>query len=612
MAYTADTNHSDSLTEFLSQINLFSEIPHNVLAKISSQFKVVNIGGGETLIYQYDSGECMYLVVNGRLRIFREDKDSKVTELGEVGRGGFVGEIALLLNEPRVASVIAVRDSTLLKLSRNAFNELLQEFPLIMLSIIRNCVRNLISDGVDKHVEMSRNIVMIPATKSPMAKDFIVKFCNELNKFSPTLHLTSKKIDELLGEGTSSVPFEGERNPEILEKIYRFEKEYKYIVYETDSQTSAWTLRCLRQADRIIYLTTLKDGLTSNDIAKKCFKKTQFSLAKLDLVMLYETHKVNPKKTIDLLSALNPATYHHLIADSTPDIQKLVRFISGNSFGLVLSGGGARGLGHLGVIKALEENEISVDFIAGTSMGAYIAAICSKGYTYSAFSEMVSDLYKNYMRHRDYTLPFTSLLKGGYVYKMFIETFGEDTKIEDLWRNFFCVSTNISNGQLFIHETGNLRDAVSASVAIPGIYPPFITEAGQVLVDGGLLNNLPVDIMRSKINGGKVIAVNIMSDGSKSKYPPSDKCHSGWNLGFNYFVNGKKMVYPSILELLMSGMTITSSAHRTEMTKIADFTISLDMRNHSPLAFHSYRELIDQGYAQAVEQLHNYFNSGSK
>ncbi|EQD48475.1 cyclic nucleotide-binding protein, partial [mine drainage metagenome] len=110
---------------------------------------------------------------------------------------------------------------------------------------------------------------------------------------------------------------------------------------------------------------------------------------------------------------------------------------------------------------------------------------------------------------RDYTLPFVSLVSGRKVSRMLFEAFGE-LAIEDLPLSFFCVSSNLTTGHPYVHRRGELWRALRASVSVPGVLPPVVN-AGQVLVDGGAMNNLPVDVML-ELGRGPVIGCDAGAD----------------------------------------------------------------------------------------------------
>jgi NTE family protein len=176
---------------------------------------------------------------------------------------------------------------------------------------------------------------------------------------------------------------------------------------------------------------------------------------------------------------------------------------------LVLSGGGARGFAHIGVLQALQEQGYSVDMVSGTSIGAIIAAGCASDWSIEEIRRRIFDAFVVGSPFTDYTIPIVALLRGRKIDACLAELFG-DISIEDLWLPFFCVSSNLTTGRTKLHTSGPLWRALRASVAVPGLLPPVIDPEG-VLVDGAVTNNLPADAM-ADLQRGSVVAVDVARD----------------------------------------------------------------------------------------------------
>lgn len=164
----------------------------------------------------------------------------------------------------------------------------------------------------------------------------------------------------------------------------------------------------------------------------------------------------------------------------------------GRSFGLALGGGGARGIAHLGVLKVLDETGLRPDFITGTSAGSIVGALYAGGYTWETISEVT--------HAHDWTdmvtpvFPRMGLVRGDRLEKRLTDLLG-DRAIEELDVPFKAITVDLESGELFIMDRGPVARAVLASCSIPGIFEPLEHE-GRLLVDGGVLNNLPTDVCR--------------------------------------------------------------------------------------------------------------------
>lgn len=185
-------------------------------------------------------------------------------------------------------------------------------------------------------------------------------------------------------------------------------------------------------------------------------------------------------------------TKHHLIrysfADHLQDFRRLARLITGQSIGLVLGGGGARGLAHLGIIRALNEAGVPVDMVGGTSQGAFVGALLARnpddfGLLSDSVHEMALDMSSISNKLRDLTFPITSFFSGHHFNRGIQKILG-DIRIQDFVLNFYCVSVDISNCCQVVHTKGLAWKYIRASMSLTGYLPP-ISEGNALLVDGG-------------------------------------------------------------------------------------------------------------------------------
>ena len=180
--------------------------------------------------------------------------------------------------------------------------------------------------------------------------------------------------------------------------------------------------------------------------------------------------------------------------------------------GLALSGGAARGIAHVGVLQALAENKIPIDFIAGTSAGALVGGAFASGMPLSELEALGRSL-----RWRDVGRMTMSRsgVQSNERLEAYLRTRLPKTRFEELTIPFAAVATELSTGKaVILKDTGDVPFAIRASCAIPGWYLPVIDEQGRQLVDGGLVANVPVSIARS-LGADIVIAVDVNADGAK-------------------------------------------------------------------------------------------------
>ena len=285
---------------------------------------------------------------------------------------------------------------------------------------------------------------------------------------------------------------------------------------------------------------------------------------------------------------------HHYVRDNEPgDVRRLARLLAGRAVGLVLAGGGARGFAHIGVVKALREAGVPFDLIGGASMGAVVAAGVAMGWDHSELSRRMRRAFVETNPLSDFTLPLLAVFRGKKVTQLLRDNFG-DLQIEDMHPTFFCVSSNLTSGTAQIHRTGPLWKALRASVAIPGLLPPIIHEK-HLLVDGGLMNNFPVDVMASYARG-PIIGVDVAGDEAPIAEAENFSEQSWWPL-FRQQLKGA----PSIVSILMRSGTVGNEAQRRQARSQADLLFDPPLHGVGLRSWQAFDRAVAEGYAHASE-----------
>jgi predicted acylesterase/phospholipase RssA len=320
-----------------------------------------------------------------------------------------------------------------------------------------------------------------------------------------------------------------------------------------------------------------------------------------ELVLLHPETTHRPSGTASWLAGRHLHAHHHVRRGDQGHVRRLARRLAGRALGLVLSGGAARGFAHVGVLRAIEEQGIEVDLIGGTSMGSLIGGGYAMDRGPDEYLEL-AEQFANPKRLFDYTLPFTSLMASKKVTRVMREVFG-DIRIEDLWRPFFCVASNLTRAEAVIDRTGPLWEAVRASIAIPGIFTPIL-RGNDVLVDGGAMNNFPVDVMVRLSEGGPVIGSNVCPLWESIRRYEFGPSISGWRVlwsRLNPFSPAMKV--PSLLGCLMRAQEIRSVSGLRHSESLASVMIRPDVSAFAVLDFAAYEPIIEIGYEVAREQL---------
>jgi predicted acylesterase/phospholipase RssA len=290
-----------------------------------------------------------------------------------------------------------------------------------------------------------------------------------------------------------------------------------------------------------------------------------------------------------------PVDFHLHVRDEVADeVGRVARVVAGQALGLVLAGGAARGFAHLGVYRALMERNLPVDWIGGTSLGGIMGAVLASPYGLEEAIAMARESFVKGKPFSDLTLPVVSLIRGRRMERLLREHL--DLMIEDLPTPFFCVSCHLDTGAMRLHERGYLPDALRASAAIPGIIPPAVVD-GRLAVDGAVINNLPVDVMRSK-PVGTVVAVDLSSD---QEVPVDyDRLPSPWAvLRGRYLPFAPRYRVPGLSTVLLKATELGTLERVRRQSAQADLVIRPAVRQFGMTEVKAFDRIVEAGYEQA-------------
>jgi predicted acylesterase/phospholipase RssA/CRP-like cAMP-binding protein len=593
--------HSHHSTESLVNIlisssALFSQLDPADLGAFASELELVQINGGERLMRQGDPADCMYAVISGRLRAYITKQDGTITPIGEIAGGESVGEMAMITGDARSADVWATRDTELIRLTREVFERLIARQPKTMLRITKEIIRRMerLMSGAEGNTPI-KTIALVPLGDNVPLQTFAKRLHHTLEGYGPVLHLDRERFEQEHGEGSSLLDGEtSAENLSVASWLSIQETTHRFLIYLADPKVPAWTRRCVRGADRVILIGQAASRPAQIEIEQYLEDSERDDpVGDTELVLLHEDANELSQGMESCIAKRKGIRHYHVRAERADDYERLGRFLSTEAVGLVLGGGGSRGFAHIGVIRALEEAGIPIDAICGVSMGAILAAQYAMGHDTHAMQRLNrAGIAENHLE-RDLTLPLLSITSGKKFRKVLQEFFG-DRHIEDLWLNYFCVSCNLSTAETVIHRGGDLARAIAASNAAPGILPP-IPEDGNLLVDGGIVNNQPGDIMK-RVCGGPVIVVNVspltelMVNASYREMP------SPWSiLGSRFNPFRKSIKVPTISATLMRTLMVGSHRKMQEVEQNADYYL------RPPLS--DFHVDVEVGYRYAKEQI---------
>ena len=579
-------------------MGLFGEIELPAFQEIEDQLVWKHLLSGEVLFRQGEPADSFYVVVSGRLRVVVKDGERDERIMGELGRGEFTGEFGLLTREPRSATVFAVRETEVVQFSQSMFDHLLTRHAPALLHLTRLIVQRVARFNQSQTAGRPAfsAISVVPTDPSAPVEEFSASLFESLSRYGTVLSLNSRSFDDLYNRQGAAQTSAGHPNDGLIQGwLAEKESQYSFILYQADRTFTPWTRRCLSQSDRILWVGQVAMSPAPGEIEQ--MSAGMNLMARQDLALLHPQNQNCASETKQWLDPRHVNSYFHVRPDIPQDFQRLARRLAGKATGLVLGGGGARGWAHLGVIQALEDAGVEIDLIGGTSMGALISA----GYAYGYSSADIHNFARTFSRPEkllDYTLPFASLTASRKVTALMRQLFGS-AQIEDLYLPFFCVSSNLTRAEPMIHRTGPLWESVRASLAIPGIFTPM-PFGTDVLVDGGVLNNFPIDIMRELCEGGYVIGVNVAPKQERYKNFSFGPSISGWQvLWEKIFPFGKRLNPPSILSSLMRTTEINGLYKLRFAREQADLIIEPPVGQFGSLDFSKALEIIAIGYQAA-------------
>ncbi|KAM7350594.1 patatin like phospholipase domain containing sws isoform 3-T3 [Cochliomyia hominivorax] len=454
---------------------------------------------GRAVYRQDELSDSTYIVLSGRMRSVITQSSGKKEIVGEYGKGDLVGIVEMITETCRTTTVMAVRDSELAKLPEGLFNAIKLRYPIVVTKLISLLSHRILGTmqtrtgaaaaplEANPVTHKYSTVALVPVSEDVPLTAFTYELFHSLCAIGPTLRLTSEVVRKQLGIHI----FEQSNEYRLTSWLAQQEDRYIITLYQCDTSLSAWTQRCMRQADVILIV-----GMGDRPPTVGKFEREIDRLAmrtQKELVLLYsENDSSKPSNTLQWLNARPWVTKHHHIQcvkriftrksqyrindlysrvlmsepNMHSDFSRLARWLTGNSIGLVLGGGGARGAAHIGMLKAIQEAGIPIDMVGGVSIGALMGALwCSERNITTVTQkarEWCKKMTKWFLQLLDLTYPITSMFSGREFNKTIRDTFG-DVSIEDLWIPYFTLTTDITASCHRIHTNADVMHNLGAA-----------------------------------------------------------------------------------------------------------------------------------------------------
>ncbi len=479
----------------LPAVGIFAELGAEERTALMAELETRSLKRGDVLVRQGDAADALYIVISGRFTVTLEGRREPLTEIGPEQP---IGEIAFLTGGVRTATVSAMRDSLVLRLGRAEFERISARCPGIWRTLTTSLSHRLAATTTSEPAPPDprpRTLAVIRAGGAQVPERFLDQLATVFAANASTLVLDAKRAAELLPKGVAL------DSAEATQALNQLESSYDYLIFFADPELTPWSQKAIRHADLVLAVATPGADPTPNPLEQlaAAFVNTEARR----LVIVHERREAL-SGTARWLRRRSVAMHHHVALDERGTTARLYRFINGTALGLVACGGGALCAAHVGLYKALIESGFEFDIVGGTSAGAAMTGAFAMGTNPDDVDRGTHDIFVTNRAMQRYTWPRYSLLDHRH-YDAQLSRYFAGINIEDLWIPFFSVSTNLSSYELHRHDRGDLFQAIRASSSIPVMLPPVYTPDGEMLVDGCLLDNVPIATMHQLKSGPNVV-----------------------------------------------------------------------------------------------------------
>jgi len=506
-----------------------------------------SLPGGSLLYAPGEASDHLYFLRTGRLGAFRRDEGQEPQFLGVIRPGEPAGEMAMIAGAPHSAHMVALRDSEILALPRAAFFEAVEQDPDVMIELSRLMIRRARQAGA--HASIG----------DPSVYGFIA--AGDCHAIRPIVERIGRCIAAL---GYAVTVEGGESLLAPTEWFSRVERSHDFVLYVAEAHETAWKHVVGRQVDRLFRVGR---GDQAPPPEPPAYASRPLQAQRLiDLILIQPPNAERPQGSQAWLEATDAARLFHLRENRLADVERLARVLTGQSVGLVLSGGGARAYAHIGAIQALRERGVPIDFVGGASMGGIVAAGLAMGWDDGEMEARIRKAFVDTSPLDDIAFPLVAMTRGEKVKARLHEHFG-DIDIADLWLPFFCVSSNLTSGAYHLHRSGPLHSALRASISLPGVLPP-VADGDAVLVDGAVMKNFPADVMRA-FQLGPIIGVDV-TRGRSITAADIARPPSLWK----WLFSGEWRKGPPIVALLMRAATVSTGRDLAASREASDVLIT--------------------------------------
>ena len=690
----------------LKQIPIFQGLNWFALNRISRYVEIVDYNKGDIICQQGAPADAFYALVSGRIYSYSLNAAGHKEDVDFILRGMQFGIISTLTGENHSRTYEAVNDSVVIRINKDSFSQLLRSTPQLAVALSQT-----LSQRIRSHVTHTKNtqestIIAVYAPiqgsgSSTYATNLALSLKEQTDKKILLLSLSSDINDErldlatIVGDHQSilnaiikgvlsvdllSVKFDPQ-NTTLMGKISQFisapVNDYNYIVLDLPNEMDDVVMKTLTQSD-VIHLVSIdneKDLDATRLVIDKLGEalKERFHADRVQVIIsgvntgerivAQEIKKILNYDVFLVLPHLTPTefVYKKVVpgfsfvevddgSEYAKTIRRLSRQISKVMVGLVLGGGAALGMAHIGVIRVLEREGIPVDVVVGSSMGALIASFWSVGNDANELEKFGREFEKKSGALKLYDppmrralilfsivfifmlchlfwigilfmflviplalLPISGLMRGEAINR-WLRTKLDNKTFHETKFPLRIVAYDLFHREEIVIAQGSLVDAVSKSIAIPGVIRP-VMENKQMIIDGGVLNPLPTNVL-ADMGVKKIIAVNVLQSPEEvdwaQKYEDevllknlnmSFAQHPFKFIAFRLSLVMSKFLTPNIADIIVRTLQASEYVIAQQSAKQADVLIHPDLRGINWFELYEVNQLIKRGEEAAEKAL---------
>jgi NTE family protein len=477
---------------------VFRELSNDQLGEIWSRARFHSLLRGEILVRQGTASDSVYVVVSGRFEVWIEGQKNAISEIGV---GEPIGEIGFFAGTPRTATIIAARDSIVLELDRASFDAVVRQVPAVYQTLLRTLARRLADSSArvasEQRVAAARTIAVIAGGNQPIPQIFYDRLDNAVGRGGKGRLLTRDYLER-------HFPGRAPDDPTVSNWLNAIEHEYELIAYLADDTLTDWTRKAIRQADQVVIIVSGAAAEGANPV--EAFAFAHHPPSRRRLVRLHERRSGWVEGTAAWLNERDVGMHHHVAIEDDRDFKSVHRFLTGRAAGYVAAGGGGFGPAHIGICKAFAERGVAFDILGGASVGAAVLGGLSMLLMPEEVDRRTHDVFVTSRAFKRLTFPRYALLDH-VPFDAALQRQFRGIRIEDAWRPYFAVATVLdgSGEGPYVIRRGPFWKAVRASGSLPAVLPPVFTDDGRMLVDGGVIENIPLRSMKTLKMGPNLV-----------------------------------------------------------------------------------------------------------